>query len=596
MRTNVVVSGTIVAEAMRYLSLIVILTPVLHAQSGAAIRAAVTRSMPLLERSAATFVGKRACVSCHHNILPVLAFHMARDHGIEVDSRILAAIEDKTLHQLRNRKALDNAVQAATLNDPTPNDSMLLMAAHQAGVPGDLVTEVYACRLLRWQREGHWVTSDFRPPHSSSVFTASATAVRAIRLYLPEELRVEGDAAIGQARQWFLKTRPESTEDAAFRLLGLVWAGAARADIAVAGKDLLAFQKPAGGWAELPDYPADAYSTGEALFALHESGLPAAEASQRGIRFLLSTQAKDGSWRVKTRMVSPAEVSPQYFSSGFPYEKDEYLSYAASCWALMALLSSLPEHAGQQQAAEQPAADPPHWESVALFGGAAQLAALLDRGLDPNTKTANGTTLLMMAAPDATKVRLLLNRGADPKSAAPSGCDALTIAAAYRGTGDAIEALLHAGAEFHNSALVFAALTGDLRNVKLLLGAGEASTKALTSALTFGYADVSQILLAAGASARITETTGINLLHWAAITNRPGVIPLLVDAGVPLNAADENGFTPLMYAASIDFGDTEVLRALLRAGADKSIRNADGRTPLDQAHYYGHARLESALR
>jgi N-acyl-D-amino-acid deacylase len=196
---------------MRYLSLIALLTSLLYAQSEAAIRAAVTRSMPLLERSAATFVGKRACVSCHHNILPILAFHMARDRGMEVDSQVLAAIQDKTFRQLRGATALDNAVQATTLNDPTPNDSMLLMAAHQAGMPPDLVTGVYAYRLLRWQREGHWVTSDFRPPHSSSMFTASATAVRAIRLYLPEELRAEGDTAIGEAWQWFLKTRPEST-------------------------------------------------------------------------------------------------------------------------------------------------------------------------------------------------------------------------------------------------------------------------------------------------------------------------------------------------------------------------------------------------
>ena len=31
------------------------------------------------------------------------------------------------------------------------------------------------------------------------------------------------------------------------------------------------------------------------------------------------------------------------FSSGFPYGKDEYLSYAGSSWAVMAMLSSLPD-------------------------------------------------------------------------------------------------------------------------------------------------------------------------------------------------------------------------------------------------------------
>src|SRR5215469_17864297 len=114
--------------AMRCLGLIALLTPIIYAQSENEIRGAAARSLPLLERSAAAFVAKRACVSCHHNILPILAFHMAREHGLEVDSQVLAATEDKTFRQLRVATALDNAVQAAGLNDPTPNDSMLLMA------------------------------------------------------------------------------------------------------------------------------------------------------------------------------------------------------------------------------------------------------------------------------------------------------------------------------------------------------------------------------------------------------------------------------------------------------------------------------------
>jgi hypothetical protein len=94
-------------------------------------------------------------------------------------------VEEKTFRGLRSTTALDDAIQATTLNDPTPDESYLLMAAHAAGAQPDLVTAVYARRLARWQRDGHWVTSDFRPPHSSSMFTATATAVRAIQLYMP---------------------------------------------------------------------------------------------------------------------------------------------------------------------------------------------------------------------------------------------------------------------------------------------------------------------------------------------------------------------------------------------------------------------------
>jgi ankyrin repeat protein len=71
---------------------------------------------------------------------------------------------------------------------------------------------------------------------------------------------------------------------------------------------------------------------------------------------------------------------------------------------------------------------------------------------------------------------------------------------------------------------------------------------------------------------------------------------MLVDAGVPLDATDENGFTPLLYAATIDLGNTGVLQALRAAGADPRIRNSEGRTAWQQARYYGLARLEAGLR
>jgi ankyrin repeat protein len=585
------------------------LASAVHAQTQTEVRQAVTRALPLLERSAAAFVAKRACVSCHHNILPILLLHMARGRGLEIDRSVLDAVEQKTFRQLRGPASLDTAVEALSLNDPTPNDSFLLIAAYTAGVLPNAVTAVYAHRLLHWQRDGHWVTSDFRPPHSSSLFTASASAIRAIGLYLPPELRSEREAAMEQAQRWFAGTRPASTEDAAFRLLGLVWAGAAVSAIEGARADLLRLQHAGGGWGELPGYAEDAYSTGESLFALHESGMRAtAVLWRKGARFLLATQAADGSWRVHTRMLSPANVSPEYFTTGFPYQKDEYLSYAASCWAVMGLLEGLPETLGPETGDWEPGTG--DWARVALFGSASQLRQLLDGGLDPNTKTSGGTTLLMMAAPDVEKVRLLIARGADVKARTASETDALTIAAAYRGTKESIQALLAAGAEarmppeikVRNSPLVFASMTGDPANVKLLLAAGADPAKAagsntpLTAALTFGYVDVARSLLDAGASAHVTESTGINLLHWAAITNRPQVIPLLVNAGVPVNTTDENGFTPLMYAATIDFGDTAVLQALLKAGADASIRNADGRTAGEQARYYGHRRIEAERR
>lgn len=583
----------------------------LAAQTARQEQAAVRKALPLLQHSAAEFVSKRACVSCHHNILTILTLDLARERGFKIDDAVLKAVEDKTFKELRDPSALDDAIQATTLNDPTPDDSYLLMAAHAAGLPPDLTTAVYARRLVKWQRDGHWVTSDFRPPHASSLFMTTATAVRAIRLYMPEELREERDAAIARARQWLFDNRPVSTEDASFRLLGLAWSDASSVQIAGARQDLIAMQQPAGGWAQLKSYSPDAYSTGEALFALEESGIEGSfSALSKGIRFLISTQAADGSWHVRTRMLSPADVSPKYFATGFPYGKDEFLSYAGSCWAVMALARALPQIAPPAEVAgadsRSAVRDTPDWLSTALFGTSEQLKARLDRGLDPNSRTKNGTTLLMASVIDPEKVRMLIARGADVKARSASTHDALTIAAAYRETSASIEALIKAGAEpqppagvrVRNTPLVFASMAGDLSNVKLLLASGaQPLEKAFSQAVTFGYPDVAQTLIAAGVDAAgMVDGTGVNLLHWAAIADRAALIPILAAAHVPINTADDHGFTPLMYAATIDFGDTSVMQALLKAGADKSIRNYEGRTPLAQARYFRHASLAAVLQ
>jgi ankyrin repeat protein len=580
-------------------------------------RTAVERALPALEQSAKTFVANRSCVSCHHNVLPILTFRLAASRGFAIDRATLESVERKTFRELTNPRAFDEAVQGANVSDPTPNDSWLLIAAREAGLAPNLTNAVYAKRIASWQHDGHWTTSDFRPPHSSSLFTATATAVRAIGAYFPDEMRAARDATLARARRWLAASAPASTEDAAFRLLGLVWAEAPRDDVAAASRDLLKLQKPGGGWAQLADgYAADAYSTGEALYALHEAGTPSdSRAWRKGTTFLLSAQAADGTWRVRTRMISPAEVSPPYFTTGFPYKKDEYLSYAASCWAAMALLSGMPATSTTPPPAPvaQPLpVSPTGAMRAALFGTAERLSSYSQADLQVDVATANGTTILMAAAPDADKVRLLLTRGADATLRSPAGTDAATAAASYGGSAEAIRLLLDAGAnaeppesvKARHSPLLLASMSGELETVSLLLARGAranprpnpSGNSPISEAITFGRADIVRTLIRAGAKTDLVERTGVNLLHWATITNRAAVIPELARSGVDINAIDDAGFTPLMYAATIDFGDTGTLEALLAAGADRTIRNNSGRTALQQARRLGHTQLANLLK
>src|SRR5205085_10691377 len=166
---------------------------------------------------------------------------------------------------------------------------------------------------------------------------------------------------------------------------------------------------------------------------------------------------------------------------------------------------------------------------------AGELTAALDAGLDPNSKTPGGTTMLMASALDADKTRLLLARGADPTTRSQSRTDALTIASLHPGTSDVVAMLLDAGAlaeppedvRVRRAPLAAAALAGDLPNVQLLLRRGaKPSLQAVSDALTFGHTDVVRTLVEAGADVTGVDGTGINLLHWAAITNRASMIPI----------------------------------------------------------------------
>ena len=63
-----------------------------------------------------------------------------------------------------------------------------------------------------------------------------------------------------------------------------------------------------------------------------------------------------------------------------------------------------------------------------------------------------------------------------------------------------------------------------------------------------------------------------------------------------IEGKDSFGFTPLMYAATIDQGHTRLVEALLAAGADRGVRNREGRTAREQARRLGHGALAEALR
>ncbi|CAK4662212.1 unnamed protein product [Aphanomyces euteiches] len=72
----------------------------------------------------------------------------------------------------------------------------------------------------------------------------------------------------------------------------------------------------------------------------------------------------------------------------------------------------------------------------------------------------------------------------------------------------------------------------------------------------------------------------------AAKKNQIAIVEYLLQMGALVDSVDENGWTALQEAALC--GAEDIVRTLLKWGADKSIRNREGQHALDIAVQFGH--------
>jgi ankyrin repeat protein len=246
--------------------------------------AAVRRSLPLLQRSAVEFYRKSGCVSCHHNALTAMTVAAARAKNIPVDEA-LARLERDTVAK-DAASAHDLSLQGLVrFGGGPPTIGYVLMGLAAEGYQRDLATDAMV-RLLRLSQldDGRWQGA-YRPPHESSEFTYTAVNMRGIQRYGSGPSCGACEQAVQRAAAWLTNAHPQNTEDRVFRLFGLTWARVAAPAVRAAMDDLVARQRPDGGWAQLATLTSDAYATGSALVALHEAGMRVADPVYvRGLR------------------------------------------------------------------------------------------------------------------------------------------------------------------------------------------------------------------------------------------------------------------------------------------------------------------------
>jgi ankyrin repeat protein len=311
--------------------------PIAKPSPAASPRAAVARSLPLLQRSDVTFLRKAGCVSCHNNSLTAMTVARARGNGIPVDD----GIANKQLASIGSyiESWRERVLQGEGIPGLSDTISYILLGMAAENYPPDRATDALARYLKgRQSPDGRWRIRDHRPPLETSDISLTAISLRAIQAYGLKTQRPEYEKAIQLGKRWLENAQPQSIEDRAFQLLGLTWAGGNKDTIRKAALALIAEQRSDGGWAQIPTLASDAYATGQALVALKDSGTLASTdpAYQRGSQFLLNTQFEDGSWYVRSRDLP---IMP-FFESDFPYGRDQWISAAATNWAAMALASA----------------------------------------------------------------------------------------------------------------------------------------------------------------------------------------------------------------------------------------------------------------
>jgi len=245
---------------------------------------------------------------------------------------------------------------------------------------------------------------------------------------------------------------------------------------------------------------------------------------------------------------------------------------------------------------------------AALYAGPDVLTSLIDDGAPVNVANKYGATPLMWAAGRTENVQLLVGRGADVNAKASDGVTPLVAAARYSNA-EAMKILLAAGADTTaqdtRTGLLTAAYFATTPAVRdLLLSRGivvKSNADVKGPVLNRNRGDVATLttLLDAGVNSKEEVpliTLSLPSYFLAAREGQVDALKAFVRAGADPNFKGPKGWTALMLASGSDTSNVAMLRYLLDLRADINAADEDGRTPLDWALTRGETDMSKFLR
>jgi ankyrin repeat protein len=238
---------------------------------------------------------------------------------------------------------------------------------------------------------------------------------------------------------------------------------------------------------------------------------------------------------------------------------------------------------------------------TAFTGNPAAVKLLLDRGAEANTQQFRGQTALMWAAAEghAAVVKLLLERGADPKLTSvasarperrpPGGMTALLFAA-RQGKLDAARALVEGGADVNQasadstSALLIAVVNGHYELATMLIEHGANPNVADANGRTPLYAaiDLRNVQWSQAPAPELPQATHLALIEQLLAAGADPSIKITGKIGhrgsFDMRWSELQGGTAFSRAAWN--GDIEVMRLLMKHGADPHVKTDKNETAL----------------
>jgi hypothetical protein len=359
----------------------------------AEVRKAVERSLPFLEDKGVAWIKQKGCVTCHQTTFLIWTHNEAERRGFSVDRR---KINDWTNWALLQALTFSDAPMLGD-DDENGDDtlSQLILGRDLAPEkPGGGKKDTFSSsdgghdpyesvlkNLLKVQtKDGSW-----RPGGQSGNPDAIPTAWAVLALAARDEffgatlpgggsrrpgqgvvplqrLMPLNDKALAKARDkalaWLESVEPGQpgaaggtifegkptgnpdtlNERLLLRLLIARKFGKPK-DADERLKELLARQAADGGWSANPELrrPSDAFATGQSLYALCLAGggdQKVKDAVERGRKFVLSKQEKNGSWDVATTAFHPSNWRDK--------KTDPIYTYWGTAWATLGLLHTLP--------------------------------------------------------------------------------------------------------------------------------------------------------------------------------------------------------------------------------------------------------------